>query len=329
MAATLVSGRWTHYQGAFARRFALNDVDQVNKMTKSEEGGRSNKRLGRGLAALIGDVNVESSHTSERPRDVRKVPIENMRPNPRNPRKAFVEEDLTSLSESIREKGIVQPILVRPQPNAPGHYEIIAGERRWRAAQRVGLHDAPVVIRDVTDQEALELAIIENVQRADLNPIEEALGYDQLIEDFSYSQVELSKVIGKSRSHVANTLRLLKLPNSVKDYLAEGLLTAGHARALITAEDPAALADLIVERGLTVRDAERLAQDPSLLEKKARAPKPEKDADTKALEKRLTDGLGLKVAIAHKADKGVGELKIKYASLEQLDEVCRLLGIQN
>lgn len=318
-----------HYQGAFARRFALNDVDQVNKMTKSEEGGRSNKRLGRGLAALIGDVNVESSHTSERPRDVRKVPIENMRPNPRNPRKAFVEEDLTSLSESIREKGIVQPILVRPQPNAPGHYEIIAGERRWRAAQRVGLHDAPVVIRDVTDQEALELAIIENVQRADLNPIEEALGYDQLIEDFSYSQVELSKVIGKSRSHVANTLRLLKLPNSVKDYLAEGLLTAGHARALITAEDPAALADLIVERGLTVRDAERLAQDPSLLEKKARAPKPEKDADTKALEKRLTDGLGLKVAIAHKADKGAGELKIKYASLEQLDEVCRLLGIQN
>lgn len=299
-------------------------------MAKTEEAGRTNKRLGRGLATLLGDVNSEPAvSTPERSRDVRKVPIEYLQPNPRNPRKSFVEDDLNNLTESVREKGIVQPILVRPRPNKPGYFEIIAGERRWRAAQKAGLHDAPVVIREVTDQEALELAIIENVQRADLNPIEEALGYNQLFEEFSYSQVELSKVIGKSRSHVANTLRLLKLPNSVKDYLAEGLLTAGHARALITAEDPAALAELIVEKGLTVRDAERLAQNPDLFKKKEAAPKPVKDADTRALEKRLADGLGLKVAIAHKTDKGTGELKIKYKNVEQLDEVCRLLGIQN
>ncbi|WP_068310843.1 ParB/RepB/Spo0J family partition protein [Polycladidibacter hongkongensis] len=298
-------------------------------MAKNEEAGRSNKRLGRGLAALIGDVNTEPMTTAERPRDTRKVPIEHLRPNPRNPRKSFVEADLSALTDSVREKGIVQPILVRPNPGMPGHFEIIAGERRWRAAQKAGLHEAPVIVREVTDQEALELAIIENVQRADLNPIEEALGYDQLIEEFSYSQVELSKVIGKSRSHVANTLRLLKLPNSVKDYLAEGLITAGHARALITVDDPAALADLIVEKGLTVRDVEKIAQDPSILEKKPAAPKPEKDADTRALEKRLADGLGLKVNIAHKTEKGSGELKIKYANVEQLDEVCRLLGIQN
>ncbi len=299
-------------------------------MAKTEEAGRSNKRLGRGLATLLGDVNSEPAvSTPERHRDVRKVPIEYLQPNPRNPRKSFAEEELNNLTESVREKGIVQPILVRPRPNKPGYFEIIAGERRWRAAQQAGLHDAPVVIREVTDQEALELAIIENVQRADLNPIEEALGYDQLIEEFSYSQVELSRVIGKSRSHVANTLRLLKLPNSVKDYLAEGLLTAGHARALITAGDPAALAELIVEKGLTVRDAERLAQNPDLFKKKEGALKQEKDADTRALEKRLADGLGLKVAITHKADKGTGELKIKYGNVEQLDEVCRLLGIQN
>lgn len=292
-------------------------------------GGR--KRLGRGLAALIGEAGNEPPVEPNRPRDTKKVPIEHLTANPRNPRKNFSERDLSELTESVREKGVVQPLLVRPVQGREDAFEIIAGERRWRAAQKAGLHELPVVVRDVTDQEALELAIIENVQRADLNPIEEALGYDQLVDEFSYSQSELAKVIGKSRSHVANTLRLLKLPNSVKDYLAEGLLTAGHARALITAEDPAALAELIVERGLNVREAEKLAQDPDALTKAkgVRAPKPEKDADTKALEKRLTDGLGLKVAIAHKTDKGTGELKIKYKSVEQLDELCRLLGIQS
>ena len=212
-------------------------------------------------------------------------------------------------------------------------YEIIAGERRWRAAQRAGLHEAPIIIRDVTDQEALELAIIENVQRADLNPIEEAMGYEQLVAEFKYSQGELAKVIGKSRSHVANTMRLMKLPNSVKDYLAEGLLTAGHARALITVEDPAALAEVLVERGLTVRDAEKLAQDPDALARllgKGKEPsaKPEKDADTKSLEKRLSDTLGLKVSLGHKAGKESGDLKIKYTSLEQLDEICKKLGVE-
>ncbi|WP_430513937.1 ParB/RepB/Spo0J family partition protein [Pannonibacter phragmitetus] len=304
----------------------------------AEEGGR-NKRLGRGLAALIGDAGIATaaepaarSAENAPPRDSRKVPVEFLEPNPRNPRKTFVEKDLTELTDSIREKGIIQPILVRPAAGKPNHFEIIAGERRWRAAQRAGQHEVPVIIRDITDQEALELAIIENVQRADLNPIEEALGYEQLTAEFNYSQGTLAKLIGKSRSHVANTLRLLKLPNAVKDYLSEGLITAGHARALITLDDPSALAELIVEKGLSVREAEKLAQDPEILSKLSGPKDPvtraEKDADTRALEKRLTDTLGLKVAIGHKPGKDAGELKIKYASLEQLDELCRKLGIE-
>ena len=301
----------------------------------AEEGGKQ-KRLGRGLAALIGDSSTQpaSEAPSERfQRDTRRVPIEHLTPNPRNPRKTFAEKDLADLSESLRAKGIVQPILVRPAAGQVDRYEIIAGERRWRAAQRAGLHEAPIIIRDVTDQEALELAIIENVQRADLNPIEEAMGYEQLVAEFKYSQGELAKVIGKSRSHVANTMRLMKLPNSVKDYLAEGLLTAGHARALITVEDPAALAEVLVERGLTVRDAEKLAQDPDALARllgKGKEPsaKPEKDADTKSLEKRLSDTLGFKVSLGHKAGKESGDLKIKYTSLEQLDEICKKLGVE-
>lgn len=298
----------------------------------AEESGK-NKRLGRGLAALIGDSAVQDTSAPERPlRDTRKVPIEHLEPNPRNPRKTFAEKDLADLTESLKAKGIVQPILVRPSAGKTDRYEIIAGERRWRAAQRAGLYEAPIVIRDVTDQEALEIAIIENVQRADLNPIEEAMGYEQLTAEFEYSQGQLAKVIGKSRSHVANTLRLLKLPNSVKDYLSEGLLTAGHARALITVDEPAALADLIVEKGLTVRDAEKLSQDPEVLERhltgaKKVVVKPQKDADTKALEKRLSDTLGLKVSVGHKPGKESGDLKIKYASLEQLDDLCRKLGV--
>ncbi len=299
----------------------------------AEDSGK-NKRLGRGLAALIGDSAPAAEAPPERVvRDTRKVPIEHLEPNPRNPRKTFTEKDLADLAESLKAKGIIQPILVRHEVGKSDRYEIIAGERRWRAAQRAGLHEAPIIIRDVTDQEALEIAIIENVQRADLNPIEEALGYDQLTAEFSYSQGQLAKVIGKSRSHVANTMRLLKLPNSVKDYLAEGLLTAGHARALITVEDPAALAEIIVEKGLTVRDAEKLAQNPEALARlqggeKPETLKPQKDADTKALEKRLGDTLGLKVTVGHKPGKESGDLKIKYTSLEQLDELCRKLGVE-
>ncbi|MCW1842120.1 ParB/RepB/Spo0J family partition protein [Prosthecomicrobium hirschii] len=282
------------------------------------------RRLGRGLAALLGDIAEPDAAPVERSGS-RRVPIEFVRPNPRNPRRSFAEAELADLAVSVREKGIVQPILVRPVKTQANAFEIIAGERRWRAAQKAGLHEVPVIVQDVTDKEALELAIIENVQRADLNAIEEAVGYEQLIAEFGYTQQDLGQVIGKSRSHVANTLRLLKLPESVKDHLREGRLTAGHARALVSAEDPAGLADRIVEKGLTVRDAEALAQSPKLPEApEQKGLKPGKDADTLMLEKTLTDLLGVPVAIDHK-DNGTGSLKIKYRSVEQLDEVCRRL----
>lgn len=282
------------------------------------------RRLGRGLAALLGDIAEPEAIEPDRSGS-RRVPIEFVRPNPRNPRRAFAEADLADLAVSVREKGIVQPILVRPVKSQANAFEIIAGERRWRAAQRAGLHEVPVIVQDVSDKEALELAIIENVQRSDLNPIEEAFGYEQLIAEFGYTQQDLGQVIGKSRSHVANTLRLLKLPEAVKDHLREGRLTAGHARALVTAADPAGLADRIVEKGLTVRDAEALAQAPKLPEApKAETRKRDKDADTAALEKSLSDLLGVAVTIDHK-ETGAGSLRIQYRSLEQLDEVCRRL----
>jgi ParB family chromosome partitioning protein len=285
-----------------------------------EDGNR--RRLGRGLAALIGDVDTESV-VNERSRLSRRVPIAFLRPNPRNPRKAFEESDLADLTASIREKGIVQPILVRSVVGGGEAYEIIAGERRWRAAQRAGLHDVPVLINNVSDQEALELAIIENVQRSDLNALEEALGYQQLIDEFAYSQTALADVIGKSRPHVANTLRLLKLPEKVQAYVREGKLTAGHARALVTVDDPEAVAQRIVEGGLTVREAEAITQTEKA-DRPSAKPRREKDADTRALEKLLGDSLGLAIKIDHKGD-GAGQLSIRYTSLEQLDEVCRLL----
>ncbi len=282
------------------------------------------RRLGRGLAALLGDIAEPEIAAAERTGSKR-VPIELVHPNPRNPRRSFREEDLADLAQSIREKGVVQPILVRPAKSEANHYEIIAGERRWRASQRAGQHEIPVIIQEVSDKEALELAIIENVQRADLNPLEEAFGYEQLIAEFGYTQQDLGQVIGKSRSHVANTLRLMKLPETVKDHLREGRLTAGHARALVGAQDPEALAQKIVDEGLTVRDAEALAQAPKPVDApKMGRPKKDKDADTLALEKTLSDVLGLVVTIDHKAD-GAGELKVRYRSLEQLDEICRRL----
>lgn len=281
------------------------------------------RRLGRGLAALLGDMAEPELMAAERTGSKR-VPIELVHPNPRNPRRQFGEADLADLAQSIREKGVVQPILVRPAKGEANHYEIIAGERRWRASQRAGQHEIPVIVQEVSDKEALELAIIENVQRADLNPIEEAFGYEQLIAEFGYTQQDLGQVIGKSRSHVANTLRLLKLPESVKDHLREGRLTAGHARALVTATDPEGLAQKIVEEGLTVRDAEALAQAPAEVAAKPIKAKKVKDADTVALEKSLSDMLGLVALIEHKAD-GSGELKLRYRSLEQLDDLCRRL----
>lgn len=286
------------------------------------------RRLGRGLAALLGDVAEPDVQRSDRVvpgGGVRRVPIEFIRPNPRNPRKTFVDEDLTDLANSVKEKGIVQPVLVRTSKTDPNQFEIIAGERRWRAAQRAGLHEVPVIVQEVSDKEALEIAIIENVQRADLNALEEAHGYEQLILEFSYTQQDLAQVIGKSRSHVANTLRLMKLPEKVKVLVGEGKLTAGHARALVGADDPEGLASRIVSEGLTVRDAEALAQAPKPVDaSKGGRPKREKDADTQALEKSLTDLLGLAVVIDHK-DGGAGEIKVRYRNLEQLDEIVRRL----
>ena len=284
-------------------------------------------RLGRGLAALIGDMApIEAPRAADNANGgQRRLPVEFLIANRANPRRDFDSDQLDELTSSIREKGVMQPLLVRPTTD-PNQFEIIAGERRWRAAQRAGLHDVPVVVREVDDKEALELAIIENVQRVDLNPLEEAQGYEQLIEQFSYTQQDLAQVIGKSRSHVANTLRLLKLPREVRDMVTNGLLTAGHARTLITAEDPAAIAREIVERGLSVREAEALSQRGVARPAADKTPAThvERDADLVALEKRLSDAIGLKVAVAAKKD-GSGTVQIGYRTLEQLDTVLALL----
>lgn len=286
------------------------------------------RRLGRGLAALLGDAGDEAP--AERPRGQRKVPIEFLRPNPRNPRTMFREEDLADLSNSIREKGIIQPIVVRAIPGVADAYEIIAGERRWRAAQIAGLADVPVVIHEADDKEALELAIIENVQRADLNAIEEAKGYERLGAEFGYSQSDIAKIIGKSRSHVANTMRLLNLPESAKALVQDGKISAGHARALLAVENPEAVARQIVEQGLTVRDVEAMsqaqanAQPPANDSDGGKRPRPEKDANTRALEKSLGDSLGMAVDIKNQGERG--EIRIRYQSLDQLDAICRLLN---
>jgi ParB family chromosome partitioning protein len=282
-------------------------------------------RLGRGLAALIGDMAVVEGARVTESGGVKKLPVEFIIANRANPRRTFDNDQLEELTNSIREKGVMQPLLVRPS-NDPNVFEIIAGERRWRAAQKAGLHEVPVIVRDVGDKEALELAIIENVQRADLNPLEEAMGYGQLIEQFDYTQQDLAQVIGKSRSHVANTLRLLRLPEDVREMVASGTLTAGHARTLITSEDPATLARQIVSGGLSVREAEALSQQRDIAGKKKPAEaQGSRDPDTVALERRLSDALGLSVSLAH-GDRG-GKLEIRYKTLEQLDGIClRLTG---
>jgi len=289
-------------------------------------------RLGRGLAALIGDMaTTEGVRLAESSSAIKRLPVDFIVPNRQNPRRDFDTGQLEELTNSIREKGVMQPLLVRPSATDPNLFEIIAGERRWRAAQRAGLHEVPVIVREVDDKEALELAIIENVQRADLNPLEEAQGYGQLMEQFDYTQQDLAQVIGKSRSHVANTLRLLKLPPDVRDMLARGDLTAGHARTLITAADPLALARRIIGGGLSVRAAEELSQggtgEKAMRPARGGGARPggDKDADTLALEKRLSDALGLAVSVDHH-EQG-GRLEIRYRTLEQLDNIClRLTG---
>jgi ParB family transcriptional regulator, chromosome partitioning protein len=287
----------------------------------AEDATRS--RLGRGLAALIGDVGTESS--AERPRGQRRVPTTSLRPNARNPRRNFSEEELDELTASLRERGMIQPIVARPVRGAPDAFEIIAGERRWRAAQRAGLHEVPVVILEATDEESLQLAIIENVQRSDLNPLEEGEGYRALMEDYSHTQDDIAKMVGKSRSHVANTLRLLKLPPSIRGYIVKGKLDAGHARMLIGQPNAEKLADEIVARGLNVRQVEEIARQESSRSGKPQSRKrsAEKNADTLALEKRLSDALGLVVNIDARGESGV--VSIRYRNLDQLDDLAQRL----
>jgi ParB family transcriptional regulator, chromosome partitioning protein len=282
-------------------------------------------RLGRGLAALIGDVGEETSG-ADSGRKPRRAPVENLRPNPRNPRRQFADAELVELSESIRERGIIQPIVVRALQN--DHFEIIAGERRWRAAQRAGLHDVPIAIIEASDAQSLEFAIIENVQRSDLNPIEEASGYLALMDDFNRTQDNVAQIVGKSRPHIANTLRLLKLPEPVKQLVRSGKISAGHARLLLGQPNAEEIAHEIIDKGWSVRQLEadmrkgESGQERSEARetKRARA----KDADTRALEKRLSDALGLEVSVDHRGESGT--LRIKYRNLEQLDAVLRKLG---
>ena len=282
-------------------------------------------RLGRGLASLMGDVGIESQATERSARSQRKVPIEFVRANPRNPRKLFSEAELAELADSIRERGIIQPVVVRAR--GADSYEIIAGERRWRAAQRAGLHELPIVVLDVSDAEALELAIIENVQRSDLNPLEEATGYQSLAKEYNHTQEDIAKIVGKSRSHIANTLRLLNLPERVKAYINSGKLTAGHARMLVGQSNAEELAEQIVNQDLNVREVEAIARKMGK-QQQAKAGKAaaaaSKDPDTAALEERLGNALGLAVTITHRAS-GSGSLQVKYCTLEQLDDVIARL----
>lgn len=286
-------------------------------------------RLGRGLASLIGEPTVTSTSRLPPEGEQRMVAIEQLKGGRLNPRKEFREDDLAELADSIRVKGLVQPILARPEPGGQG-YEIVAGERRWRAAQRAGLTQVPVIVRELDDREVLELAIIENVQRADLNAIEEAGGYRDLVERYGYNQEQLAEIIGKSRSHVANTLRLLKLPEGVQALVQSGKLSAGHARAIIGRDDVDALAERIIAEDLNVREVEALVQavdagQPIGTPRKAR----EKDADTRAFEKELADALGLKIEIKRGSGES-GNLIIKYGNFDQLDYIrMRLIGMGN
>ncbi|MCL5776657.1 ParB/RepB/Spo0J family partition protein [Limibaculum sp. FT325] len=307
------------------------------------------KSLGRGLSALLGDIEaaevpvgpqdtaprgggaaepgtVETGSMAERA--VTSAPIERIHPNPDQPRRDFREEDLAELAASIRERGIIQPVIVRPHPARPGEFQIVAGERRWRAAQRAQLHRLPVVVRDFDDRTVLEVAVIENVQRADLNPVEEAQGYSQLLDRYGHTQDELARIVGKSRSHLANILRLLALPPEVLDLLRKGELSAGHARALINAPDPVGLARRAVAAGLTVRDVEKLVREASAAPRRAR-PRTgraagEKDADTRLLEGDLSAATGMRVTIEHVGD-GSGEVRIRYRDLDDLDRLCQRL----
>jgi ParB family chromosome partitioning protein len=279
---------------------------------------KEKRGLGRGLSALLGEGGEPAPARGQR-----QLPIEKLEPSPLQPRHHFDEDELASLGESIRVNGVLQPILVRRHPTKPDMHEIVAGERRWRAAQLAGLHELPVIERSLSDREVLELALVENVQRRDLSALEEAEGYQRLIAEFGRKQEDLAHEIGKSRAHVANTLRLLKLPEEVKAMIADGRLSAGHGRALLAAEDPLALAQRVLAEDLSVRRTEALAGEPAIAKRPRKTPAP-KDADTRALERDLARVLGLEVEISHGG--AGGKLTIRYRSLEQLDEVVRRLN---
>jgi ParB family chromosome partitioning protein len=303
------------------------DQDDTGPMTDPKR-----KNLGRGLAALLGDEDEEQDYASlDKVRASRTVPIEQLGPNRFQPRRMFDEEALEALSDSIRSQGMIQPILVRRRPDDPNSYEIIAGERRWRAAQRAQLHEVPVVVRDMADNEALEIAIVENVQRRDLTPLEESEGYQRLIDEFQHTQEDLARVVGKSRSHIANMLRLLSLPDSVKQLVQAGEISAGHARALLNANDVEGLAQEVAKKGLSVRETERLAQQVKQAAKgqggsgKAKSGKAaQKDPDTRQLEDDLSSLLGLKVNIEFHGQGGT--LTVHYKTLDQLDDVLNRLN---
>lgn len=283
--------------------------------------------LGRGLSALMADVNADQQTNPSTPRKPdTTLPIERIVPNPDQPRRTFEQAALDDLAASIREKGIIQPIIVRKDPKESTGYQIVAGERRWRAAQLANLHEIPVLIREFDDTEVLEIAIIENIQRADLNPVDEASGYRHLMERFGHTQEQLAKVLGKSRSHVANQMRLLALPEGVLDLLARGELSAGHARALIGHPNAAQLARQIVDKNLSVRDVEKLAKKGPVQPRTGSTPKSSKDADTLQIEAELAAHIGMPVSIDHKADESSGTVLIRYKSLEQLDDLLRVLS---
>ena len=277
------------------------------------------KGLGRGLSSLMGDVEIPIKENNNKLSDTR-IPISKLRANPLQPRRLFNKESINELAASIKSKGLVQPILVRPSEKNPGDYEIIAGERRWRAAQIAQLHEMPAVIKNLNDVESLEIAIIENVQRSDLTVIEEAAGYKKLIEFYGHTQEQLSEIVGKSRSHVANIMRLLTLPQSIQDMITEGKISAGHARAIMNSAFPEKLAEKIVSENLSVREAESIAKQGKNQIKKVRL----KDPDTVDLENSLSQKLGLNVEINHKGNKG-GHIKIDYKNLDQLELVTKKL----
>ncbi|MEP2782418.1 MAG: ParB/RepB/Spo0J family partition protein [Pseudoruegeria sp.] len=294
---------------------------------KSERRG-----LGRGLSALMADVALDEGISAEKsgPKSDFLIPVEKIRPNPDQPRRTFSEDALKELSESIREKGIIQPLIVRQDPKDPDMFEIVAGERRWRAAQLAQLHELPAIVRSLDDTEVLEIAIIENIQRADLNAVEEAVGYRQLMDRFGHTQEKLAEALSKSRSYIANLLRLLNLPDDVLQLLRDGKISTGHARALITTSNPSELAAIVVEKGLSVRDTEKLAKH-GVQKRELKTPRPrgDKDADTVALEGDLSATLRMRVSVDHETGKENGKVTISYKSLEQLDELCRILSLTN